>query len=293
MPEALELDQDTATGDDAAKQESGTEADKAKEKSQQTDATDAQQKGAEQETDEQKNERLQKEAEQRAEKRKNAIQRRMDELTADKMAERKRGDDLAAQNARILALLEQGKAAPGQAVQGEPKREQFESYEDYLIARAEFRAEQKADKRIEQSSKASEEQRAKQASEEAQRSLERGYAERQKQAAKDITDFNDVMEDADIAVPTQVFNMIMRMPDGPAVAYNMAKNPELAQQFWNNPPELHGILLGQLSATLKSQQKAASKAPDPGKPVGSKAGTATEPPSDPNLYYAWAEKHLK
>lgn len=287
--EQLELDQDTATGDDAAQQESGTGK---PEKSQQTDATDAQAKGAEQETDEQKNERIQREAAERAEKRKNAIQRRMDELTAEKKAAERRADEALAHNARMLALLEQGKAAPKDPGQ-EPKREQFESYEDYLTARAEFRAEQKAKALIEQSSKSSEDQRRKEASEEAQRNLERSYAERQRQAAKDITDFNDVMEDADIAVPTQVFNMIMRMPDGPTVAYNMAKNPDLAQQFWTSPAEMHGILLGQLSATLKAQAKTATKAPDPGKPVGSKAGTATEPPSDPNLYRAWADKHLK
>jgi hypothetical protein len=284
MPDQLELEQVADPEDKSALQQSETAKDAEK-----PGATDAQEKVAE--TDEQKNERVQKEAAEKAEKRAKGVQKRIDELTADKHAERKRADELASQNARILALLEGKQAAP--AVQGEPKREQFESYEDFLTARAEFRAEQKAKALIEQSTKTSDEQRRKEASEQAQRTLEQGYADRQRQAAKDISDFNEVMEEADIAVPTQVFNMIMRMPDGPAIAYNMAKNPDLVQQFWSNPAEMHGILLGQLSATLKSQQKAQTKAPDPGKPVGSKAGTATEPPSDPNLYRAWADKHLR
>jgi hypothetical protein len=286
MPDQLELEQVADPADKSALQQSET----AKDAEKQPGATDAQEKVAE--TDEQKNERIQKEAAEKAEKRAKGVQKRIDELTADKHAERKRADELASQNARILALLE-GKQAPAAAAQGEPKREQFESYEDYVAARAEFRAEQKAKALIEQSTKTSEEQRRKETSEQAQRTLEQGYADRQRQAAKDISDFNDVMEDADIAVPTQVYNMIMRMPDGPVIAYNMAKNPDLVQQFWSNPAEMHGILLGQLSATLKSQQKAQTKAPDPGKPVGSKAGTATEPPTDPNLYRAWADKHLK
>jgi hypothetical protein len=284
MPDQLELEQ-VADPDKSTLKPSET----VPEGTEKPGAPDAQEKVAE--TDEQKNERIQKEAAEKAEKRAKGVQKRIDELTADKHAERKRADELAAQNARILALLEGKQAAP--AVQGEPKREQFESYEDYVAARAEFRAEQKAKALIEQSTKTSDEQRRKEASEQAQRSLEQGYADRQRQAAKDISDFNDVMEDADIAVPTQVYNMIMRMPDGPVIAYNMAKNPDLVQQFWSNPAEMHGILLGQLSATLKSQQKAQTKAPDPGKPVGSKAGSATEPPSDPNLYRAWADKHLR
>lgn len=288
MPEVLEQEQ--VTDPDKSALESEAVPDKGAEKS--TDATDAQQKGAGQETDEQKNERIQKEAADRAEKKRNSTQRRMDELTADKYAERKRADELAAQNARILALLE-GKSTQGQPAQDAPKREQFESYEDFLRAEARFIAKQEAKALFDQSSKTSDEARKTEQAAEAQRTLERAYVDRQRQAAKDISDYTEVMEDADISVPTQVFNMIMRMPDGPAVAYSMAKNPDLAQQFWSNPPEMHGVLLGQLSATLKSQQKTATKAPDPGKPVGSKAGTATEPPTDPNLYRAWADKHLK
>jgi hypothetical protein len=102
----------------------------------------------------------------------------------------------------------------------------------------------------------------------------------------------ETMADADIAVPTAVYDMIRRLPEGPTIAYHMAKNPELAQQFFEQPPYMHGVLLGQLAATLKAPQKTTT-APAPGKPAASKAGSDNEPPSDPNLYRAWADKHLK
>ena len=78
------------------------------------------------ETDEQKNERVQKESAARAEKRANSIQKRMDELTADKYAERKRADELAENNARLMAMIEENKAPQKQAeTETEPQREHF------------------------------------------------------------------------------------------------------------------------------------------------------------------------
>jgi hypothetical protein len=98
------------------------------------------------ETDEQKNERVQAEATEKArqkeEKRQQSVQKRINELTAEKYSAQKLADQLAEQNARILALLEGKKDAPPTDV--EPKREQFNDYEEFVTARAEWRAEKKA-----------------------------------------------------------------------------------------------------------------------------------------------------
>lgn len=251
------------------------------------------------ETDEQKNQRVQDEQAEanrkKEEKRQTSIQRRMDELTADKYAERKRADDLAKQNERILALLE-GKQTPSATQSdGEPKREQFESYEDFVTARAEFRAEAKATSAaqaaIEKFTKAQTESQTKTARETEQATLERQFKERRAEAEKRIPDYREVVKDWEPNLPNSVVDLILRLPEGADISYHMAKNPALETQFRTSPEHMHGILLGQLLATLKSPAKD-TDAPAPGKPVGGKVVNSDggEYQGHPDGYFAWAQK---
>ena len=243
------------------------------------------------ETDEQKNERVQQEAAVKAEKRARGVQKRMDELTADKYAERKRADALAEQNARILALLEQQK--PQQAVTSDaPQREQYADDFSFVRAEAAYVAKQEALQLIQQANKVQQEQYQRMQAEQAARQEAQQFAARLKEAEKTIPDYREVLEDADINLPPHVLSTIRQMNDGPLVAYHLAKNPDLAMQFSTTPPQMHGILLGQLSATLKTVPQV-SKAPPPGKPVVAKPGSSNEPPSDPDQYQAWAAKHMR
>lgn len=244
------------------------------------------------ETDEQKNERVEREARERSEKRVSGFQKRIDDLTAEKHAERRRADEALSQNARMLALLEQGRAPASQAAsQGEPTRDQFDTYEDFVVARAEYRAEAKAAALIERSNKSQAETTAKTTADNEIARVNREWEARQREVQAKIPDYVEVMSNAEVAVPGHVIQMIMRLPDGPNIAYAMQKSPELAKQFFDNPPHMHGYLLGQLSSTLKGSTK--SNAPAPGKPARSTAAPSDGPPSDPELYYAWAKKHLK
>jgi hypothetical protein len=247
------------------------------------------------ETDEEKNKRVQVEAEQKAiqkeERRKASVQKRMDELTADKYAERKRADQLAEQNAKILALLEE-RQAPKTQTNGEPTREQYESYEDFITARAEYRAELKVQKALEQFTQKQTETQQKTTQEQEIQALEKQFLERKTAVEKSVPDFKDVIEDWEPKLPSSVVDMILRMPDGPLISYHLAKNPELEAQFNSQPSYMQGIILGQISASLKTTPKVSS-APAPGKPVASKPGSSTEPPSDPQQYWEWAKKHMK
>lgn len=253
------------------------------------------------ETDEQKNTRIQAETAEanrkREEKRQSSIQRRMDELTADKYAERKRADELAQQNAKILALLE-GKQNPPPTAKGEPTREQFESYEDFITARAEFRAEQKASTAVQQAlekfTKTQEEGQTKAARETEQQKVEKQFLERRAAAEKELPDYRDVIEDWEPKLPDSVVDLIVRLEDGPLITYHMAKNPALEAQFRDSPPHMHGILLGQLLATLKGSAKETA-APKPGKPVTGKpaASDGNGYSGEPEGYYAWAKKNLR
>lgn len=256
----------------------------------------------EEETDEQKNERVQREAGEaaakRADKQSRGVQKRIDELTADKHAERKRADELASQNARILALLEGKSGSPGgpaKASDDAPTREQFGSYEEYLRADARYEARREAKELIESSTKAQREAQAKTAAERAVIESRRSYATREAEIASKIPDYFEVMEDANVSIPTKAYDLIQKMADGPLIAYHIAKQPDLAKQFWQNAddPAMHGIILGQLSATLKATPSKISNAPAPGKTVRSQPASSDAPPTDPKHYIAWANKHLK
>lgn len=243
------------------------------------------------ETDEQKNERELKEAADRSEKRAKGVQKRMDELTADKYAERKRADELAAMNAELLALV---KSKNQQQPQGErePQRDDFDNDVDYLRSVAKYDAKQEALALVKMQTQADHENRQRLTAEQEHQATIKDFITRRKEVEKTIPDYRDVIDDYVPRVPGSVQNMILRLPEGPLVAYHLAKNPSLEAQFNEQPEYMHGILLGQMLATIKSTAKTSS-APPPGKPVSSKAGTSSEPPSDPEAYRAWADKHMK
>lgn len=294
MSEQLELEVAAPQQDNAAQL---SEPD-AEQRPEQPGGTDAPEQSVA-ETDEQKNERVQQEAAQKAEKRARGIQKRMDELTRDKYAERQAREELARQNAELLALLK-GKTENVPSADDRPTQDQFSDYAEYVKAYAIWAAEkaaklharQEAKALLEQNLKEQREAQARQAQIQSEQAVINAYAQRHKEAAKTIPDFEETMAEADVDVPAHVLNMIRRLDNGPIVAYHMVKNPALAQQFFTHPPEMHGILLGQLSATLKGSAKV-SNAPPPGRPTQAKSGSANEPPEDTEAYFAWAAKHMR
>jgi hypothetical protein len=252
------------------------------------------------ETDEEKNKRVTDEANEAArkkeEKRQQSVQKRIDELTADKYAERKRADELAAQNAKILAMMEERQQKPNPKSDA-PQREQFDSYEDYLRAEAKHEARQEAEaatkRAIDEFSKSQKETQSIAAYENERKTMERQFIERRTEVEKKYPDYNAVIEDWEPQLPDSVVDLMVRLPEGPLLSYHMAKNPGLEAQFREQPQHMHGVLLGQILATLKSST-AETKAPPPGKPVSPKAVANDGGYSgDPEGYYAWAVAQQK
>lgn len=249
----------------------------------------------ESETEEQKNERaLQEEATKRQakeEKRALGVQRRIDELTAKNYQEKARADALQT----VLDSMNKGGNQQQQSdASKEPQRDHFESYEDFLEAKATFKAEQIVQKHLEQYQTQQKEATTRSQAEQSRKESERQFLERRATLEKEIPDYKDVVEDWDTStIPSSLVDMLIKLPEGPLVSYHMAKNPALEAQFRDQPEYMHGIILGQLIASLKSVPKT-STAPAPGKTVSSsKAGSSKEPPSDPEQYFAWAQKNLR
>lgn len=248
------------------------------------------------ETDEEREKRVVEEKAQKeaikADRQQKALDKRFAEMTAARYAETARADALA----RELEQVRNQKQTV-QSVAKEPTREEFETYEDYVAARAEFRAEQKAtalvQARIDEFQKVQKEQSSQSNQQNETQRIEREFKAARAEVEKKLPDYKEVIEDWEPTLPGSVQEMVARLPDGPLLCYHFAKNPELEAQFLNQPDSMHGILLGEIRATLKASAKE-TKAPSPGKPVASKAASNDGGYSgDPEGYYAWAKKNLR
>jgi len=261
-----------------------------------TDATGGTENVADNESDGQQDGQANKDVieteKQKSEKKISGIQKRLNELTRDKYAERQAREQLERQNLQLMEMLKGGQKPAEKPTDGKPNQSDYSDYAEFVRADATWHATQAAKQMIasERAAMAETTQRSTAAQSEAVAAAD--YAKRAKETAKSVPDFDEVMAEADVDVPQHVLTMIRRLDNGPLVAYHMVKNPELAQQFFAQPPMMHGILLGQLSATLKGSAKV-SNAPPPGKTVKSQAGSSSEPPEDADAYMAWAAKNMR
>ena len=295
MPEQMELMEaapDAAQTPDAGTQPAnetdapgGTETDAGQE--------DAGQRNEQGNEDGQENKAIVDAERQKAERKVSGIQKRLNELTRDKYAERQARESLERQNQELLSILKTGRQPVEQQADGRPQQSQFTDYAEFVRADAVWNATQAAKTLIEQERRVLHETTQRTTAANTEAAAAAAYQQRMAAAAKAIPDFEETMADADtIEVPTPVLNMIRRLDNGPQIAYHMVKNPELAKQFFTQPPEMHGVLLGQLSSTLKGSAKV-SNAPPPGQPARSKTGSGSEPPTDADAYMAWAAKNMR
>jgi len=245
----------------------------------------------EEETDEQKNERALQERQARSERAARGVQRRIDELTADKHSERAAREALQ----RELDELRRGQSrtavpqVPGVNPNAEPQKADFDDWEQYSRATARWEARQEAiavanavQERAEHQQRiANENQR------EAQ--LNHGYSNAETEFVKQRPDYHEKMAAAsNVMIPRELGSAIKALPNGPAVALFVAENPQIAEALANQPVVMQGIVLGNISAQLQTSQ--VSNAPRPGRPVGGSGSSNDAPPADAAAYARWAAK---
>lgn len=229
-------------------------------------------------------------------------QAELDDIIKKKDAKRLRErDELRSErDALRKLLLERGEQpkpeAPkpqGQPGEGEPKRDQFASYEEYIEARAEWRAEQKVEKKFKEREDA-DRQRSDQ---ERQKKAGDDFGKMLRESAKDIEDFEDTLksltaEDAAGKIST----VALEACDAPGkMLYQLIKNPEEAERIASLPVGKQARELMALETKFATAKKP-SKAPEPINPVGGKAAVADEMP-DPNKNQAawvkWREEQIR
>jgi hypothetical protein len=78
------------------------------------------------------------------------------------------------------------------------------------------------------------------------------YGARKTEFIKDHADFDDVAGSDDLTITVPMAHAIMSAEDGPALAYHLGKNPEVAKRIAALPPAAAIIELGKLSVRLSS-----------------------------------------
>jgi hypothetical protein len=147
----------------------------------------------------------------------------------------------------------EGKAqAPGaQAPANEkPTPDKYDNYADFVEALADWKAEQKVNKAL-----------AEQSQRTAQQAVATTFQGRVQEFVKTTPDYVDVVGNSDVPVAGHVAEHIQDSDHGPALAYHLAKNPELAARLNAMSPNAAAREIGRIEATFANPQSAGTKPP--------------------------------
>lgn len=244
------------------------------------------------ESDEQKAARLVKEAQLRDRREKNRLQ-------AERRLLEKERDTYRQVVERFMEQQDRGKPAPAQETQQAPTRDfnpetgkPFETYDEFVEARAAWKAEQKAMQAVERRM-----EEAAQAFQKQLRQVEVGrtrqeHGRRMEEYAKQNPDFEEVAARDDIEIPTVAGTILEQMSNGPALIHIIAQQPQIAATLRGmDSPLQMAAYLGQLSQWASSSRSSKiSNAAPAGRTVGSKPASSSTPPDDPDEYERWAKK---
>lgn len=165
--------------------------------------------------------------------------------------------------------------APAPAEEGPPSRDKYERWEDYEAALVAYQVDQKlsAHQKKQAAEVAAAMERIQR--EQHQQTLIQSHAARNAEFAKQVPDFDEVTARDDIEISEAASESIMSVPNGPAVLYEIGRQPELAERMARMTPYQQAAFVGQISASLMARTPQVSKAPAPGTPVGGKSPAPT------------------
>lgn len=214
------------------------------------------------------------------------VQRRIDRITRARYEAEAKVKML---EERIQAT-EQG-SKPQQPT-GAPKIEDFQDFDTYLTAKAEWIADQRLMKAQEEWGKKSQAEREYQ---ESANTVE-SWNKRLGKATTEIPDLTEVLEASDAPMPPHVGRAIMDSDMGPQVAYWLAKNPEEAERIAELSPLAAVKAIGRIEEKIEAgalKAKKPTSAPPPINPSGNKSAATADPEKmSVKEWMEWRKKKL-
>lgn len=210
----------------------------------------------------------------------NHYARRIDKLTRESSELRETNAALTRVVERVLGGM-QGQPAgqPAQQPQANdvgPQREQFASYEDYIEARADWKAERRATQAqhalLTQLAHAAQAQQVRQQGNQ----LAEQFQSRLAEGRKDFTDWDATFDGdaADLPVSQAATAAIVHSENPAAVMYWLGKNPDALRKLNSMPLVQAAIEVGRIAESAGKGRSAPnlSRAPKPGNPANVRGG---------------------
>lgn len=157
---------------------------------------------------------------------------------------------------------------PRQQANDAPQRDNFQSYEDYVDARAEWKASKKAEEAVSKQWQQFAEHIEQAQRQQQENTIYAGHGERIQQYAQAHPEFAELLDREDVVVPDVASRAILQMKDGPEIMMAMHREPAIAAELHKLNPVDQVAFLGRLSAYLQFKPPQISRAPAPGRPVG-------------------------
>lgn len=213
-----------------------------------------------------------------AQEKEKGVQKRIDELTR-----KRREAERDAQYWREQAMKAQRPEPEQQAdfvppgFPQKPQVDQFETYEDFVEAIADWKSDLKLAQRDHKTAQEREQDQRKTQTEK--------YAERVTKFVEAQPDFDEVLANTTAPATKIMENVIIESDHGPEIAYFLAKNEAEAARIASLPPHRQLIEMGKLEARMEKRadtpppQKRMTQAPEPIKPLGTVTPTAKKDPS--------------
>lgn len=187
-------------------------------------------------------------------------------------AERKLQRELQAVEARFNEKLEASKVAP-QAIEGEPKLEDFETFDLYARALARYE--------VKQELKAEREQKAVESENLSRKQVMDEHAKREDKARTQFADYDDVVgniADVDFTVNPDIGRTILTSDISPQLIYYFGKDIDELERINNLSPLAAAREIGKIEAKILSKPIQTSSAPSPISPVTQSKSTITKDP---------------
>lgn len=198
---------------------------------------------------------------------KSGFQKRIDKLT-------KRNYELESRLAELEKTAREAQPKPESTAGAEkPRPENFNTYEDYLEALTDWKADQREAQR--------EAVRQKEEQEAILKENLTAYSKGVSEARERYEDFDDVVDRDDIMIPQAAQMAIIESPNGADVAYYLGQHPEVAEELQTLSPFGAVMEIGRISQLLANGGHAApapvSKAPAPIRTVSGNSAKSTVP----------------
>lgn len=200
-----------------------------------------------------------------AERVKQSMQKRINQMRAKNGEYERRMQDMADK----LAQLE--KAQGPQA----PREDDFESVEEYLIAKGKFEAQREIQTQQQEEQKKLQEQRQR----EEQAKVQATFDQRVSKFKENASDFDEVSQDAFSILESEnsltsqaLAHAFIELENGPALLYQLGKNPDVFEDVVSASPVEAIFKLAQLENSLSAAPQKTQPKPVNHKPVKSSAG---------------------